>query len=188
MLPSGWQGRRLRRTQRHASSRQKLLRQPKLDTVQCLCRANYAGPEVLQAPACHARPTASSLTGFEGSVKEPAPKPYTERAPWFWQGSSLQEPGFVVLMMVGAQPPSRYGVSRVNKYIYHIYHCHCHFCHYQYHITTLCCDRQRARCCKFTHLATALLAYRNIENFLSQNIVMKAAGEREAFQHRHDHA
>ena len=63
----------------------------------------------------------------------------------------------------GAQPSSRYGVSRHNNYHYHVQHCHYHFYHFHDHVTISC--RQQAnsdRCCSFTHRAAALLAYGSV--------------------------
>ena len=63
----------------------------------------------------------------------------------------------------GRQPPSRYGVSRHYNYHYHVHDCHYHFYHWHHHVTILC--RQHAssdRCCSFTHLAAALLAYGSV--------------------------
>ena len=64
-----------------------------------------------------------------------------------------------MVLMRGAQHPSRYGVSRLYNCQYHVRHCHCHFYHCQYHVTISW--RQLAssdRCCSFTHFPAARMA------------------------------
>ena len=55
----------------------------------------------------------------------------------------------------GAQPPSRYGISRRYNHLYHVQHCHNHFYHYHVYVTISCrqhassdhVHRQAGYCC-----------------------------------------